>query len=100
MSRLVNESKFNWNTPFLKEEMTLEPRPHSLPEMIQEAAAQQLEDVEQPPHKDEEKVRKQVTFKFTDETNKKCDPADAKRCASWAGESCTRRYPTGDPQKN
>ncbi|KAI9518841.1 hypothetical protein NQZ68_033962 [Dissostichus eleginoides] len=63
-----------------------------LPETIQEAVAQQLEDVEQPPHRDEEKVRKQVTFKFTDETKKKCDPADAKRCASWAGE-----YVAGEP---
>ncbi|XP_033986583.1 uncharacterized protein LOC117482559 isoform X2 [Trematomus bernacchii] len=63
-----------------------------LPETIQEAAAQQLEHVEQPPHEDEEKVKKPLTFKITDKTKNKCDPADARRCASWAGE-----YVAGEP---
>ncbi|KAK1906097.1 putative transcription factor D5 [Dissostichus eleginoides] len=64
----------------------------SIPKTMQDAAAQQLKDIGQTPHKDEEKVRKQVTSKFTDKTEKQCDPADARRCASWAGE-----YVAGEP---
>ncbi|XP_033984830.1 uncharacterized protein LOC117481303 [Trematomus bernacchii] len=48
--------------------------------------------IDQTPHKDEEKVSKQVTSKCTDKTKKQCDPADARLCASWAGE-----YVAGEP---